>query len=821
MKNLGLTLVALLSGMMTFGQILITDADMDTANHFPCGSYSVGDINFFDSGNNTGNYAASENEEITLCPDGGGSKMSFAIDLALPGYVWDVDSTDTLKIFDGMDTNADLLLAMNTNSHPTGGVATATFANQSGCLTIQFVSNADAQVGAGWDADVFCTNPPQPIEMHMEAYVSGTSNAGQTAGGDLIPADTGYVDVCFGDSILFVATPQFPYEPGGSGATWSGGGYQQTDSVNYQWVFSDGTISTNDSVWFTPPAVSGYLCRLSVQDNFPQNEVIMSRIRVSTVPAFGTSVGLLDDTVCLGVDAYLLNPDLDNPNSGLTVGPTTGMIEAGGNVAGEIPLPDGTGPAYTSTILVMEFGNNDTVYSGANIQGICVDIEHTYMNDLEMWITCPNGQEAILFNAYDAGGSGVGQFPGGFNVGSMNLGDAVYGAGTGGECWTYCFYDTAANDSWANLAPGIPTVPGVLDPASQSVTPGNYKPETPYSTLIGCPLNGIWTLSIKDSWLGDEGVTCGWSISFQDSLGSLAEAYEPDLVWGDWASHPHIIGDSLGSTILLYTDSVGEENFTYTLIDSYGCWHDTTVTLVVAPGVSIDILDTISCNGADLPVTGVTNSTGGFWWGDPEITFSPNDSALNPTLSATGDGFYNVYFYDTWCQDTLDQLVIFTSDPQVTLNPETAVICQGDQIPISASMTYASSFSWDNGATEDTISVTEGSYTITVDGVCGTVTATAEITAEECEMPNVITPNGDGNNEYFLTSVVNYNDDVHLQIFNRLGRLVWESTSYQNDWNGVNQKGKKLADGVYFYTITWDEGRQDGNGHVTILNGGK
>ena len=39
----------------------------------------------------------------------------------------------------------------------------------------------------------------------MHAYING---AGPDA---LNPADTGYVDVCYGDSILFVADPAFPY----------------------------------------------------------------------------------------------------------------------------------------------------------------------------------------------------------------------------------------------------------------------------------------------------------------------------------------------------------------------------------------------------------------------------------------------------------------------------------------------------------------------------------------------------------------------------------------------------------------------------------
>lgn len=68
--------------------------------------------------------------------------------------------------------------------------------------------------------------------------------------------------------------------------------------------------------------------------------------------------------------------------------------------------------------------------------------------------------------------------------------------------------------------------------------------------------------------------------------------------------------------------------------------------------------------------------------------------------------------------------------------------------------------------------------------------------------PNVMTINDDGINEYFtITNLEDY-DKVALTIVNRWGNCVFESTDYQNNWNGKDKSGNLLSDGVYFYTIT-------------------
>jgi gliding motility-associated-like protein len=67
-------------------------------------------------------------------------------------------------------------------------------------------------------------------------------------------------------------------------------------------------------------------------------------------------------------------------------------------------------------------------------------------------------------------------------------------------------------------------------------------------------------------------------------------------------------------------------------------------------------------------------------------------------------------------------------------------------------------------------------------------------------IPNVITPNNDGNNDLFV--IDGLKPESKLLVVNRWGNVVFETDDYQNDWNGKDLNGLPLLDGVYTYTLT-------------------
>ncbi|WP_291782550.1 gliding motility-associated C-terminal domain-containing protein, partial [Cecembia sp.] len=72
-------------------------------------------------------------------------------------------------------------------------------------------------------------------------------------------------------------------------------------------------------------------------------------------------------------------------------------------------------------------------------------------------------------------------------------------------------------------------------------------------------------------------------------------------------------------------------------------------------------------------------------------------------------------------------------------------------------------------------------------------------------IPNVITPNNDGRNDFFVVKGLNKFVSNKIVIFNRWGDHVFESDNYQNNWNAEG-----LIDGTYFYVLTAidNEGRE-------------
>ncbi len=97
-----------------------------------------------------------------------------------------------------------------------------------------------------------------------------------------------------------------------------------------------------------------------------------------------------------------------------------------------------------------------------------------------------------------------------------------------------------------------------------------------------------------------------------------------------------------------------------------------------------------------------------------------------------------------------------------------------------------------------------GCYAVTsVDGSGNESPQSNIVCQDNCELftlPNVITPNGDNQNDRFEPICASPVRRVKFTVYNRWGRRVYESESEpQIRWNGTTDDGTRLADGTYFY----------------------
>ncbi|MFD0799217.1 gliding motility-associated C-terminal domain-containing protein, partial [Maribacter chungangensis] len=92
-------------------------------------------------------------------------------------------------------------------------------------------------------------------------------------------------------------------------------------------------------------------------------------------------------------------------------------------------------------------------------------------------------------------------------------------------------------------------------------------------------------------------------------------------------------------------------------------------------------------------------------------------------------------------------------------------------------------------------------FTINVNADC------VPCSINEIQVSKTITANGDGINDLFVISGLEYCDfTFDLMIFNRWGNKVFEAKDYQNNWGGIaptNALGTagNLPTGTYYYII--------------------
>jgi gliding motility-associated-like protein len=79
-------------------------------------------------------------------------------------------------------------------------------------------------------------------------------------------------------------------------------------------------------------------------------------------------------------------------------------------------------------------------------------------------------------------------------------------------------------------------------------------------------------------------------------------------------------------------------------------------------------------------------------------------------------------------------------------------------------------------------------------------------------VPNAISPNGDGFNDFLKIPFLNGYPQNLVVIFNRWGKKVYEATDYKNDWDGEN-----LPSGTYFYVVTAPTLNQELKGSITLF----
>lgn len=115
----------------------------------------------------------------------------------------------------------------------------------------------------------------------------------------------------------------------------------------------------------------------------------------------------------------------------------------------------------------------------------------------------------------------------------------------------------------------------------------------------------------------------------------------------------------------------------------------------------------------------------------------------------------------------------------------------------------------------DDLTSIAGCYAITaVDSFANESAQSTKICIDNCpeyELPNVVTFNGDGANDFFKAIKNKFIKDIDLKIYNRWGNLIYETTDPAFLWDGKTIQSKQLCvEGTYFYVCQVNEIRVKG-----------
>lgn len=91
-------------------------------------------------------------------------------------------------------------------------------------------------------------------------------------------------------------------------------------------------------------------------------------------------------------------------------------------------------------------------------------------------------------------------------------------------------------------------------------------------------------------------------------------------------------------------------------------------------------------------------------------------------------------------------------------------------------------------------------YEVCSPGGCDTSSVRFEVVCDDVLVFNGLTPNGDGVNDAFTVLGLENFDAHRLSIFDRRGRAIYATDSYDNDWVG-ERDGRRLPQGTYYYVL--------------------
>jgi gliding motility-associated-like protein len=256
----------------------------------------------------------------------------------------------------------------------------------------------------------------------------------------------------------------------------------------------------------------------------------------------------------------------------------------------------------------------------------------------------------------------------------------------------------------------------------------------------------------------------------------------------------------------------GSYDFAWTEVNSQCTSSDIIrVTFHDLPPVSAGA-DVLLCKGSNVQLN--ASGTGTFSWapaGSLNNPFIPN-----PVASPASTTAYTVTLTDQWgCKNTDQMNVEVREQPVADAGPDQILEFRFDTHFAAGTLGPNQTGEWSilegKGDISDknnpsslvsNLGIDNNSFVWRVsNGACPEATDTVNIVVHNLIIPTLITPNLDGNNDYFVIKGIETLGTTSLTIFNRWGGKVYSSDNYDNSWDGTDDNKNQLPEDTYFYIL--------------------
>jgi len=240
-----------------------------------------------------------------------------------------------------------------------------------------------------------------------------------------------------------------------------------------------------------------------------------------------------------------------------------------------------------------------------------------------------------------------------------------------------------------------------------------------------------------------------------------------------------------------------------TVTQPFSVTHWTDSTICLGQTISFDIEPGVNPPGIDYTYT--WQSSNGDSITTPDIP--------NPSVTPPATGIYQVTVEDTFTNCIRIQPIVITVIPMnVFVNPAAEVVNPGQWVQLEAFATNANgevTWTWSPDVAINNIDIANPevrplentTYTVTGVDTLGCIgTASATIVMDSLLIPNVFSPNGDGINDELR---LNYwgSGNYEILIFDRWGNEVFQTTDTETFWDGRNNGGEAVPEGVYYMAV--------------------